>query len=98
VKYYELPRSKWWLHRLALDSPFEIGGLGTDLSEIALSLSERVQELFGEHRVPAEVYVKLGHLCETLTIAEEEIQEFIGVVSGYVADDQHRTFEEPKVD
>jgi hypothetical protein len=68
-----------------MDSPFEIVGHGTDVSEIAYSMSAKVRELFPEDKMPAEIDVKQKRLTETLAQAEEEIQEFIGVVSRYVA-------------
>jgi hypothetical protein len=85
VNYYDLPEDKKWLHRLTGDTPHEIGGRATDVSEIAYSLADKVLNSFPKGRAPAVVEAKLRRLTDTLEQAEREIHEFIGLVSWYVA-------------
>jgi hypothetical protein len=85
VKCYDLPRHKRGLRRSTLDKPYGIGGRATDVAEIAHSLSSKVQDVFPAGTVPAVVEAKLKRLTDTLEQAEKDIQEFIELVSWYVA-------------
>jgi hypothetical protein len=85
VKCYDLPRHKRGLHRPTLDNPYGIGGRATDVSEIARSLAAKLEDVFPVSRVPAVVETKLRRLTDTLERAEKDIQEFIELVSWFVA-------------
>jgi hypothetical protein len=85
VNYHDLPDDKKWLWRLTMDTPYAIGGHATDVSEIAYSLAHKVLNSFPKGRAPAVVEAKLRRLTDTLEQAEKDIQEFIELVSWYVA-------------
>ena len=80
MNYYQLPKDKRWIP----DSPYEIGGRATDVSQIAYSLRNIVREHFPINKVPRELVDTLNALFQTGEIYEKQIQEFIEQVSDIV--------------
>lgn len=76
--YYELDKEKRWLEG---DSPCEIGGRATDVSQIAFSLSHRVRELYPINQVPRGLAEKLKELEGICSSCEEAIIDTINLIS-----------------
>jgi len=84
TKYYDFPKSKKWLETgLASDSPYDIGGRVTDISEIGDSLEKRIKAIFPVNELPLPITTKLDSLKSCLKESEVKIQEFIMFVCNY---------------
>ena len=81
VNYYELDKEKRWLDS---DSPYEIGGRDTDVSQIAFSLSHRVRELYPINQVPRGLVDKLKELENICSCCEKAIADTINLISDAV--------------
>ena len=82
MDYYELDKEKRWLES---DSPGEIGGRDTDVSQIAFSLSHRVREMYPINKVPNELVDKLNELEDVCSNCEKVIADTINLISDEVA-------------
>ena len=78
MNYYELDKEKRWLDN---NSPYEIGGRATDVSQIAFSLSHRVRELYPINQVPRGLVDKLRELEDICSSCEEAIADTINLIS-----------------
>lgn len=78
VNYYELPKDKRWLES---DSPYEIGGRATDITQIAYSLTARVREMYPINKVPEDIVTQLDTLTGLCKKCEDEIEKTIGLIS-----------------
>ena len=80
MNYYDLPAEKRWLGE---NSPYNIGGRSTDVSQIVCSLERRVKEMYPPNEVPAQIASALKALGKCLAEAETNIENFIALVSDY---------------
>jgi len=81
MKYYDLPKEERWLE--GDDSPYQIGGRATDVSQIAYSLASRVKELYPINKVPEALVRDLEALEALCQQCENQIQETISNISDY---------------
>lgn len=76
--YYKIPRSERWL---AGDSPAEIGGRDTDLSQLGMSLRARIGDLYPINEVPQDIHDAADALVVQLAAAEAAMEGLIELVS-----------------
>ena len=80
MNYYGLSKDEQWM---GSDSPYDIGGRDTDVSQIAYSLEHRVRELYPINQVPKELEERLNNLKEVCVACESEINKIIELISDY---------------
>ncbi len=80
MSYYDLPEEKRWLKD---NSPYEIGGRATDVSQIAYSLSGIVRDLYPINKVPKTIELQLVQLEKVCKECEREINDTINLISQY---------------
>jgi len=85
VNYYDLGKEDRWLEG---DSPYEVGGRGTDISQIAYSLKHRVRELFPINEVPDKLVRNLIELEKICAVTEKAIEASISLISDYMRTDK----------
>ena len=77
MDYYRLPKDKRWLGDN--NSPHEIGGRATDISIIAVSLKEAIDQAFSE--IPEDIREKYSILFCHLLVSEMLLNDLIESVS-----------------
>ena len=81
MDYYKLGKEERWLGD---DSPSNVGGRDTDVSQIAFSLSHRVRGLYSINKVPRELADKLDELESICYNCEKAITDAINLISDAV--------------
>lgn len=87
--YHRLPKEQQWLP--SRETPFEIGGRTTDISQIASYLEVLVKEHYAMNAIPKEIVRNLWLLKCLLEIGEKHIQELIMLVATSPEEDQGGT-------
>jgi len=80
MNYYDLPKEKRWLGG---DSPYQIGGRATDVSQIAYSLMGRVKEMYSINAVPKKLEDELKKLTDQCGACEKAIESMISLITEY---------------
>ena len=81
MNYYDLPKDDRWLD--GDDSPYEIGGRATDVSQIGYSLAGRVRELYPINCVPQALAKRLSDLQVVCDECEREIEKTMALISDF---------------
>lgn len=75
-EFYKLPKDDRWL-----DSPYQVGGHDTEITQVGYSLGFRIRELFPMNQVPPRIEAEFKAFMETLTEAEERMGRVCSLIN-----------------